>query len=145
MNRCVPFVLSAGLCLAAAIPAWSDAAKLRLSSNGHFMAKAEINGRTIQVMVDTGASAVALSHEDARKAGFRPADLDFDVPVSTANGVVKAASVTIRRIGIGGVSVEDVKGMVLPEGALTGTLLGMSFLSRLDSFEVRNGVLYLRD
>lgn len=138
-------VVLALLTITAAHPALADSARLKLSSNGHFVTKAEINGRNITVMVDTGASAVALSHEDARKAGFRPDDLEFDVPVSTANGVVKAAGVMIERIEVGGVNVEKVKGMVMPKGAMEGTLLGMSFLSRLDSFEVKDGVLHLRN
>jgi aspartyl protease family protein len=138
-------VVLALLALAAAQPALSDTARLKLSSNGHFVTEAEINGRDIKVMVDTGASAVALSHEDARRAGFRPDDLDFDVTVSTANGEVKAASVIIDRIEIGGISVEKVEGMVMPKGAMPGTLLGMSFLSRLHSFEVKDGVLHLRN
>jgi aspartyl protease family protein len=125
--------------------ALADTARLQASENGHFVTKAEINGRSIRVMVDTGASTVALSHEDARKVGFRPDDLDFDVPVATANGVVKAAAVTIERVEVGGVTIEKVKGMVLPKGAMSGTLLGMSFLSRLDSFEVKDGVLLLRN
>jgi len=145
VNRHSPSILSAVLCLAAAPEALSDTAKLRLSGNGHYMSEAEINGRTIRVMIDTGATTVALSHEDARKAGLRSTDLDFAIPVSTANGMVKAAKITIRRIAIGGIAVEDVEGLVLPEGSLSGSLLGMSFLSRLDSFEVKDGVLYLRD
>jgi aspartyl protease family protein len=96
-------------------------------------------------MVDTGASTVALSHEDARRAGFRDGDLRFDTPVSTANGVVNAARVRIDRIEVGGILVERVDGMVMPKGALFGSLLGMSFHSRLDSFEVKNGVLHLRN
>lgn len=144
MFRNALFLLSIFLCAAAA-EAVADSARLRMSENGHFMSKAQINGRTIQVMVDTGASTVALSHEDARKAGFRPDDLDFDRPVSTANGIVKAARVRIDRIEVGGILVERVDAMVLPKGALSGSLLGMSFLSRLDSFEVKNGVLHLRN
>jgi aspartyl protease family protein len=143
--RSAPFLLSAFLCLATATQAPADSARIRMSGNGHFMSKAEINGTKIQVMVDTGASTVALSHEDARKAGFRPDDLDFDRPVSTANGVVNAAYVRIDRIEIGGIRVDRVDGMVLPKGALSGSLLGMSFLSRLDGFEVRNGELHLRN
>jgi aspartyl protease family protein len=145
MFRSAPFLLSAFLCFAAATEAAADTARVRMSGNGHFISKAQINGRTIQVMVDTGATTVALSHEDARKAGFRPDDLDFDRPVSTANGVVNAAHVRIDRIEIGGIRVDRVDGMVLPKGALSGSLLGMSFLSRLDSFEVKNGVLHLRN
>jgi aspartyl protease family protein len=145
MFRSAPFLLSAFLSLAPATAAVADIARVRMAENGHFISKAEINGTAVQVMVDTGASTVALSHEDARKAGFRPDDLDFDRPVSTANGVVNAAYVRIDRIEIGGIRVDRVDGMVLPKGALSGSLLGMSFLSRLDSFEVKNGVLHLRN
>jgi len=128
-----------------AAPALADMAKLALSEDGHFRSNAMINGRSIPVMVDTGASTVALSFEDARQAGIRLSDLDFTIPVNTANGIVQAAPVVIRRISLGGISVEDVKGMVLPQGALSGSLLGMSFLSRLSGYEVRQNTLILRD
>ncbi|MFT3989616.1 TIGR02281 family clan AA aspartic protease [Aestuariivirga sp.] len=122
-----------------------SATELKAGTNGHFVTRAEINGSDITVLVDTGASAVALSYEDAESAGLHPGNLDFNIPVQTANGTAKAASVKIDRIEIDGVKVEDVDGMVLPEGALHGTLLGMSFLSRLSSFKVEDGVLYLKD
>jgi aspartyl protease family protein len=88
---------------------------------------------------------VALSYEDAENAGLRPRNLDFNVPVSTANGAVKAARVTLDRVEIDRVRVEDVDALVLPKGALHGTLLGMSFLSRLSSFKSENGVLTLKN
>lgn len=119
--------------------------ELRASSGGHFITSADINGTAIKVLVDTGATVVALSFEDARHVGLRPHNLDFDVPVSTANGIAKAARVRLDRIVIDGIEVDDVDGLVLPEGALRGTLLGMSFLGRLGSFRVEDGVLYLRD
>ncbi len=119
--------------------------ELKANSGGHFVTRAAINGSDIVVLVDTGATAVALSYEDAGSAGLRPGSLDFDVPVSTANGMARAARVKIDRIEVDGVKVEDVDGLVLPEGALRGTLLGMSFLGRLSSFKVEDGVLYLRD
>lgn len=128
-----------------AAPSMADMAKLALSEDGHFRSSAMINGRPIPVLVDTGASTVALSFEDARQAGIRTSDLNFNIPVNTANGVVGAAPVVIRRISLGGISVENVKGMVLPKGALSGSLLGMSFLSRLSSYEVRQNTLILRD
>lgn len=119
--------------------------ELKANPNGHYVAEAEINGATILVMVDTGATGVALSYEDAEKAGLRPRGLDFDVPVNTANGMVKAARVTLRRVEVDNVRVRDVDGLVLPEGAMQGSLLGMSFLGRLSSFKIENGVLYLRN
>lgn len=112
---------------------------------GHYFVSADINNRAVEVLVDTGASAVALSYEDAEKVGLRPRNLNFDVPVSTANGITKAASVTLREVDINGVRVSDVQGLVLPKGAMRGTLLGMSFLSRLQRFSVDDGVLTLKN
>jgi aspartyl protease family protein len=122
-----------------------SATELKANGGGHFVTKAAINGNDITVLVDTGATAVALSYEDAGNAGLRPGILDFNVPVSTANGMTKAARVNIDSIEIDGIEVDDVDGLVLPEGALRGTLLGMSFLGRLSSFKVEDGILYLRD
>ena len=145
MNRLAPALCLLALVLGVPTAAWSRTVELKLAQNGHFLAEAEINGRSVDVLVDTGATVVALSYEDARKTGFRTASFDFKYPVSTANGVVKAAKVTIRRIVIDSIRIENVDAMIMPEGALTGSLLGMSFLSRLDSYKVENGVLYLRD
>ena len=119
--------------------------ELKAGHGGHFITSADINGTSIRVLVDTGATAVALSYEDARSVGLRPGSLDYTVPVSTANGVTQAARVRLKKVVIDGVSVDDVDGLVLPEGALEGTLLGMSFLGRLSSFRVEDGVLYLKD
>lgn len=130
-----------------ATPQWQlmSAAELKSGASGHFVTKAAINGTDVMVLIDTGATAVALSYEDAQAVGLRPGSLDFDVPVSTANGIAKAAEVSLDRVEVDGVRVEDVQGLVLPEGAMRGTLLGMSYLSRLRSFKVEDGVLYLRD
>lgn len=114
-------------------------------SGGHFVTMADINGREIKVLVDTGATAVALSYEDAEAAGLKPHSLDYDVRVSTANGEGKAARVKLRHVMINNVKVRDVEGLVLQEGAMNGTLLGMSFLSRLKSFSVSDGKLVLKN
>jgi aspartyl protease family protein len=127
------------------MPQLLSATELKADRNGHYVTEADINGSTIAVMVDTGATGVALSYEDAEKVGLRPRGLDFDIPINTANGVVKAARVTLRRVEVDNVRVRDVDGLVLPEGAMRGSLLGMSFLGRLSSFKIENGVLYLRD
>ncbi len=119
--------------------------ELQAGAMGHYSARATINKADIDVMVDTGASVVALSYEDAQNAGLRPNTLDFNVSVSTANGAVKAARVTLDRVAIDTVRVDDVDALVLPEGALHGTLLGMSFLSKLSSFKSENGVLTLKN
>jgi aspartyl protease family protein len=121
------------------------ATALKAGQNGHFIVKAEINGRNVKVMVDTGASAVALSYEDAKDIGLHPGNLDYNIPVSTANGMVKAAGVSLDKVEIDGVRVSDVQGLVMPEGVMRGSLLGMSFLSKLQSFKVEDGVLYLKN
>lgn len=136
----VLIALAAGLASAEA-----GVTELKANKGGHFVTAADINGAEITVLVDTGATMVALSYEDAGNAGLRPGSLDYNVPVATANGVTHAARVKIDRISIDGINVDDVEGMVLPEGALNGTLLGMSFLSRLASFKIEDGVLYLKD
>ena len=112
---------------------------------GHYTARATINKSDIDVIFDTGASVVALSYEDAQKDGLRPNTLDFKVPVSTANGVVMAARVILDRVGIDTVHVDNVDALVLPKGALHGTLLGMSFMSKLSSFKSENGILTLKN
>lgn len=133
--------------MAASAPALllMSATELKANSSGHFTAEASINGTDVKVLVDTGATVVALSYEDAEDVGLHPRNLEFSVPVATANGMAKAAPVFLDRIDIDGVTVENVQGLVLPEGALQGTLLGMSFLSRLAGFKVEDGVLYLKE
>jgi aspartyl protease family protein len=113
--------------------------------NGHYIARADINNERVDVLVDTGASVVALSWEDAEFVGLKPRNLSFKVPVATANGVAKAAMVMLEEVEIDGVRVYDVKGLVLQKGAMRGTLLGMSFLGRLQSWKVENGRLLLKN
>jgi aspartyl protease family protein len=119
--------------------------ELKAVGNGHFVTDARINGRGITVLVDTGASAVALSYEDAETVGLSPRSLKYAVPVSTANGTIEAARVKLHEVDVGGVRVRDVEGLVLPKGALNGTLLGMSYLSKLRSFAVEDGRLILKN
>ena len=119
--------------------------ELEAGSNGHYVTNARINHRSVSVLVDTGASAVALSYEDAENVGLKPRSLDFNVKVSTANGEGSAARVMLKNVEIGGVRVRDVEGLVLQKGAMRGTLLGMSFLGRLKSFSVEGGKLILKN
>ncbi len=121
------------------------ATELKAEDNGHFYAKASINDSKITVVVDTGATMVALPYEDAETAGLHPRMLNYTIPVATANGVVKGAQVSLRRVEINGVKVNDVTGIVMPKGALNVTLLGMSFLSKLKGFSVEQGVLKLKN
>lgn len=119
--------------------------ELSARSGGHYFVEAEINGRPVAVMVDTGATMVALTYDDARRAGLAPRDSDFTHRVSTANGVARVAPVTLDRIQIGGILVRDVQAAVLEEGKLQTTLLGMSFLGKLSSFSMKQGKLVLEE
>ena len=119
--------------------------ELEAKRGGHFIVRAEINRTPVTVLVDTGATKVALSYEDADRAGLRPRLLDFTIPVATANGTAKAASVVLRQVEIENILVRDVEALVLQKGALRGTLLGMSFLKRLSSFRMEDGRLILRE
>lgn len=133
---------------AAREPGYVSAARtveLKAGAYGHFHARAEINGQPISVMVDTGASIVALTFEDARAAGLYVRDRDFTHRVSTANGFARIAPVTIDRISVGDIIVRDVSGAVMEQGKLGTTLLGMSFLSRLQRVDIRSGMLVLHE
>ena len=118
-----------------------DAFTYRVKSNGHFYVEAEVNGATIQFLVDTGASSVALTARDARAAGLSPESLRYDIQASTANGVTRFAGASLREVRIGQLSVENVSAVVMPPNASNISLLGMSFLSRLDSYRISDGVL----
>jgi aspartyl protease family protein len=112
---------------------------------GHFRAEAEINGRDIDVMVDTGASLVALTYDDARRAGIFVTPSNFTHTAQTANGIARVAPVTIPRISIGDITVRNVPAVVSERGASERTLLGMSFLGRLSRVEMRGGTLVLQE
>jgi aspartyl protease family protein len=120
-------------------------AELKAGSNGHFVTDADVNGRSITVMVDTGASMVALTYEDARVIGLAPRASDFTNRVNTANGVAKVALIVIDRIQIGDVLVRNVAAAVVEDGKLQTTLLGNSFLSKLSRYEMRSGRLVLEE
>ncbi|MBN8912111.1 MAG: TIGR02281 family clan AA aspartic protease [Rhizobiales bacterium] len=117
--------------------------ELRASADGHYYATAEVNGRSLDVMVDTGASMVALTYEDAERAGLRLNPSDFSARVNTANGPAAVAPVMLDRVSIGGIEVRDVRAAVCERGRLDKTLLGMSFLSRLERVDISQGRLTL--
>lgn len=119
--------------------------ELRAGANGHFFTEAEINGRRIDTMVDTGASIIALSFEDAIQAGVAPSPGDFTHTVNTANGVSRVAPVMLNRVQIGDIIIRNVQGVVVERGKLNKTLLGNSFLSRLSRYEMRNGRLVMEE
>jgi aspartyl protease family protein len=125
-----------------AASAGSRTVTIQRSANGHFQTEVTVDGRRIDMMVDTGASMIALRERDAKRLGIHPGINDYTAKVSTANGIVKAARVELGRVDVGGVTVRNVAAMVLPDEALGTNLLGMSFLSKL-RWEQRNGRLVL--
>jgi aspartyl protease family protein len=117
---------------------------IRKRLDGHFTAKAEVNGISIPMIVDTGASTIVLTQEDAMAAGIDIGGLTYRVPVITANGRTMAARVRLNAVAIGPLDRKDVDALVAQPGTLTQSLLGMSFLSRLRSYEFSGDFLTLR-
>jgi aspartyl protease family protein len=104
---------------------------LNSDSRGHFQTEARVEGRSIDFLVDTGASAIALRESSAARLGIHPSARDYSIKMETANGVGKAARVQLARVEIGGITVRDVDALVVPDESLSTNLLGMTFLSRV--------------
>lgn len=117
--------------------------KVRMSPNGHFFTEARLNGRTAQVLIDTGATTVAMPETVARKAGVHLKPADYTAAVNTANGRTRAAPVTLREVRLGSIRLKNVRAMVLDDKSLSVTLLGMSVLRRLDRFDISDDTLVL--
>ena len=115
----------------------------RRARDGHFYVEADVNGVRIRFLVDTGATFVALSPNDARSAGLQVFDSDYTLRSNTANGVTRVAPVTLRQVELDQLQVFDVRAVVV-EKPMPVSLLGMSFLSRLQGYETRNDELVLR-
>jgi aspartyl protease family protein len=121
----------------------ADAVVVQPDAMGHFRVEGRVDGRVLQFVVDTGASVIALTSDDAASLGIHPAESEFRAVVKTANGTVHAAPVQLSMVEIGNLTVRDVGAMVLPEGVLSDNLLGLSFLSRLRRFEYADGKMVL--
>lgn len=117
--------------------------QLAADSRGHFMGDFRMNGRRVQALIDTGATAVAINLSTARKIGLPMKSADLKDSVNTANGAARAAMVTIDRLEIGRITVDNVQALVLDDAALSGTLIGMTFLNRLKKFQVDAGQMTL--
>ncbi|OJF92112.1 TIGR02281 family clan AA aspartic protease [Pararhizobium antarcticum] len=117
--------------------------RLPADPKGHFFGTFSINGRRETGLVDTGASMIAINMSAARRLGIAVNSLKYNAAVSTANGVVKGAFVALDRVEIGTIGVRNVDALVLPDAALSGTLIGMSFMNKLSSYRVEGGALHL--
>lgn len=119
--------------------------ELQAGANGHFYTDVLINGQRLPVLIDTGASFVALPYQAAKAIGITVGEHDFTERVQTANGTARIAPVIVPAIEAGGIVVENVRAAVGEPGAMHMTLLGMSFLSRLQRAEIRRGRLVLEN
>ena len=121
----------------------ASAASVAKASDGHYWAEGQVNGARVRFLVDTGASAVALTMADARRLGIDTDKLDYAYDVVTASGQARAAAVTLGEVSVAGARIEDVQALVIEDG-LESSLLGMSYLGRLASFEATRTSLILR-
>ena len=114
------------------------------ADDGEFSLKAKINGITAPMVIDTGATSVVLSYETAKAVGLPLELLSFDVDLETATGRTRAARLSLDRLAIGKLVERSVPALVVPRGQIKTNLLGMSFLNRLEKWEVRADHLVLQ-
>jgi aspartyl protease family protein len=119
------------------------AVEVARGQGGEFALRATINGVKAPMVIDTGATSVVLTYETAKAAGLPLELLEYDVDVETAGGHTKAARLTLDRLAIGKLVERSVPALVVPHGQMKTNLLGMSFLDRLESWEVRADSLML--
>ena len=124
-------------------PALGRPAQVLKAADGHYWADALIDGTVVRVMVDTGASVVVLTPEDAVRLGLGLKAGDFSRTIITASGPVRAAPVALQTVAVAGTRVEQVEALVVEQG-LPHSLLGMSYLGRLSSFSATPAGLTLR-
>jgi aspartyl protease family protein len=110
--------------------------------NGHYYLEAQVNGVPVTFTVDTGATDLVLSREDARRAGIDPDDLAYLGAADTANGTVRTARVTLEQVALEGIVDRDVRAVVT-DGDLDASLLGLSYLHLFSRIEIADGALVL--
>ena len=135
--------------LAGSVPWWHSAPvqptasvavhTLQAGPDGHFRTDVRIDGATVNMLVDTGATITALRYEDARRLGLIRDGLEFDLPLSTANGDAHGALIRLTSLGIGGIERHRIEAVITMPGTLRHSLLGMNFLNSLTRFEIRAG------
>jgi aspartyl protease family protein len=111
---------------------------------GEFQVATQVNGTRVPMVLDTGASAVVLTQDAAKAAGLPLEMLAYTVDIETANGRARAAAVTLDRLGVGTIVERGVPALIAQPGQLKTSLLGMSFLNRLESYSVTSDKVVLR-
>lgn len=134
---------ASGRLATSAITESGDEFWIERADDGHFYVPLRINGANVNFLVDTGASLVAFSRRDAKRIGYDPDDSDFIGIASTANGEARFAPFLIDEIKVGDIVYTNVAAAVM-DGGMEISLLGMSFLERLSSHEMRGNRLILR-
>ncbi len=124
-------------------PVLSGETRIAADSRGRYVADAEIDGRSVSVLVDTGADSVVLTADTVRRLGLHIATADYTVTVRTANSVTRGAPVQLESVRVGNVILRGVSAVALQGDALELNLVGLSFLSRLAKFEAAGGQLVL--
>jgi aspartyl protease family protein len=119
-------------------------ADIARSRDGNFSVIAQVNGSHIAFVIDTGASAVTLTQDAAKAARLPLGNLTYSVNIETANGPAHAAAITLDSLTVGGITERSVSALVVQPGQLNTSLLGMSFLNRLESWEVHGDRLIMR-
>jgi aspartyl protease family protein len=138
-----PAESAAPVAAVAEAPAEGSAASVVKAADGHYWAEAEVDGHEVRFLVDTGASAVSLTPDDAQRLGFSPASLAYTYQVNTAGGVARAAKIKLDSVSVAGAVVNNVDAYVIESGLPT-SLLGMTYLGRLSQFEATQTALILR-
>ena len=130
------------------VPGWAaqkgHVVEIARGGGGDFSVRAQVNGARVSMVLDSGASAVVLTQEAAKAAGLPLEVLNYSTSVETANGRTRAAPVTLDRLTVGNIVERSVPALIAQPGQLKTNLLGMSFLNRLESWEVRGDKLVLR-
>jgi aspartyl protease family protein len=126
-----------------AAPASGQDAEVPKGPDGHYWAEASVSGHEVRFLVDTGASAVALTPYDAQRLGFDPQSLSYTYTVTTASGQARAAQVNLASVSVSGAEVDNVQAYVIDSGLKT-SLLGMTYLGRLSQFEATQNSMILR-
>jgi aspartyl protease family protein len=126
------------------IPSAARTVQISRGQAGEFALPVKINGVTTAMVIDTGATSVVLTYETAKAIGLPLELLEYDVDVQTAGGHTKAARLTLDRLAVGKLVERSVPALVVPHGQMKTNLLGMSFLDRLESWEVHADSLVLR-
>jgi aspartyl protease family protein len=124
--------------------ATSGVVEIKPDRDGHYRTDIDIDGTSVRALVDTGATFVALTAEDARRLDIDPPASAFTIPTRTANGTSKVARVRLREISVGDITIYNVDAVVAQPGALYISLLGMSFLRKLESFQLAEGLFIMK-